>query len=199
MFSRPGSAVQSVKDAPISTPGTHVAKSTPRPTPDQLEQTASSTAMDHIFPNNVRPPAIEFNPPEPDGRFNDTPQLACCLALLQGPYEPEDILDTTARNWVQSTKNEQDERERLKTLATDVIRAFKRDELKDAKAVAEVMYLAPVLENDDHRYLLKEFYSGIDQSGLLDINQIDGLAQLIQGACPGYLQADDLLKVLELL
>jgi hypothetical protein len=108
-------------------------------------------------------------------------------------------LNTAARNWVQSTKNDQDERDRLKTLATDVIRAFKRDELKDTKAVAEVIYLAPVLENDDYRYLLKEFYSGIDQSGLLDISLLDGLAQLIHGADPGYIQPDDLVKVLGLL
>jgi hypothetical protein len=151
----------------------------------------------------MRPPTIAFNPPEPDSRLNDTPQLVCCLALLQVSHRPDgqpgDILDPTARNWVHATKNEPDEQERLKTLATDVIRAFKRDEFKDAKSVTEVAYLAPVLENDDFRYLLKEFYMGIDQSGLLDIHQLEGLARLIQGADPGYIDADDLTKVLSLL
>jgi len=141
---------------------------------------------------------MAFNPPEHDSRLVDTIQLACCLGLLQAPYELDEILDPAARNWLLLTKNEQDERERLKNLATDVIRAFKRDEFKDAKSVTEVMYLAPVLENDDFRYLLKEFYSGIDQSGLLDVHQLEGLANLIQGADPGYLDSDDLVKVLSL-
>jgi len=153
----------------------------------------------HIFSRNVRPSTIPFHPPEPDSRLSDTRQLAYCLGLLQVNIEPDDIQDLAARNWVLATKNEQDERERLKSLATDVIRAFKRDEFKDAKSVTEVVFLAPVLDHDDFRYLVKEFYLGIDQSGLLDIHQLEGLARLIQGAGPGDLDSDDLVKVLKLL
>ncbi|KAK3810961.1 MAG: hypothetical protein J3Q66DRAFT_57552 [Benniella sp.] len=153
----------------------------------------------NIFPMSVRPSAIAFNPPEPDSRLIDTRQLACCLGLLQADIEPEDILDPIVRTWVLNTKKEPDEGERLNTLATDVIRAFKRDEIKDAKSVTEVVFLAPVLERDDFRYLVKEFYSGIDQSGLLDVHQLEGLARLIQGAGPGDLDSDDLVKVLTLL
>ncbi|KAK3816588.1 MAG: WD40-repeat-containing domain protein [Benniella sp.] len=152
-----------------------------------------------IFRENLRPPIIAFNPPEPDARLNDTRQLAQCLGLLQSPIEADDILDSVARTWLQATKDEPDEIERLKTLATDVIRAFKRDEFKDAKAVTEVVYLAPILDKDDFRYLLKEFYSGIDQSGLLDVHQLEGLAHLIQRGDTGYLDTDDLVKVLDLL
>jgi len=148
----------------------------------------------------VRPPAIAFTAPEPDSRLIDTRQLACCLGLLQPSIEAAEILDPAARTWLQVTKGELDEKERLEALATDVIRAFKRDEFKDAKAVTEVVYLAPVLEKDDFRYLIKEFYSGVDQSGLLDVHQLEGLAHLIQGAKEaGYLDSDDLVKVLNLL
>jgi len=152
----------------------------------------------HIFPRNVHPPTIPFHPPEPDTRLSDTRQLAYCLGLLQANIDPDDIQDLNARNWVTNTKNEPDERERLRTLATDVIRAFKRDEFKDAKSVTEVVLLAPVLERDDFRYLVKEFYSGIDQSGLLDVHQLEGLARLIHGAGSGDLDSDDLVKVLTL-
>jgi hypothetical protein len=144
-------------------------------------------------------PTIAFSPPEPDSRLNNIRQLACCLGLLQYSVEADNILDPAARKWLQVTKNEPNEKERLKALATDVIRAFKRDEFKDAKAVIEVVYLAPVLEKDDFRYLVKEFYSGVDQSGLLDVHQLEGLAHLIQGAEAGYLDSDDLVKVLSLL
>ena len=154
---------------------------------------------EHIFPRNVRPSAIPFHPPEPDSRLIDTRQLAYCLGLLQANIEADDILDPAARTWLLNTKNEADEKERLSTLATDVIRAFKRDEFKDAKSVTEVVFLAPVLERDDYRYLVKEFYSGIDQSGLLDVYHLEGLARLIQGSGSGYLDSDDLVKVLTLL
>ena len=155
--------------------------------------------MAKSFPRNVRPPAIPFIPPEPDARLSDTRQLAYCLGLLQADIEPDDVLDPATRSWLLTTKNEQDEQERLKTLATDVIRAFKRDEFKDTKSVTEVVLLASVLEKDDFRHLVKEFYSGIDQSGLLDVHQLEGLARLIQGAGPGDLDSDDLVKVLVLL
>jgi len=202
--SRPTSFVSSIKSALYSTADTTADKPSQSPShlgriKQGIDTAAIVTVSMNIFPTNVHPPAMAFNPPEHDSRLIDTIQLACCLGLLQASYEPDDILDPAARNWLLLTKNEQDERERLKNLATDVIRAFKRDEFKDAKSVTEVMYLAPVLENDDFRYMLKEFYSGIDQSGLLDIHQLEGLANLIQGADPGYLDSDDLVKVLSLL
>ena len=61
------------------------------------------------------------------------------------------------------------------------------------------MCLAPVIERDIFRDLLKSLYDGIDQSELLDIHQLQGLAQLIQGADTRYLDADDLVKILGLL
>ncbi|KAK3816653.1 MAG: hypothetical protein J3Q66DRAFT_441040 [Benniella sp.] len=170
-------------------------------TPQSLHKQLSgaTTIPEDIFPRNLSLPTITFAAPEPDSRLNDTRQLACCLGLLQSSVETDDILDLGARNWLQVTRNESDEKERLKTLATDVIRAFKRDEFKDAKVVTEVVYLAPVLGKEDFRYLVKEFYSGVDQSGLLDVHQLEGLAHLIQGAGAGYLDTDDLVKVLNLL
>ncbi|KAF9348149.1 hypothetical protein BGX34_002641, partial [Mortierella sp. NVP85] len=126
----------------VSSTDTTIHKPLPRPSVSPLKQGSdTATALKNVFPANMRPPTITFIPPEPDSRLNDTPQLACCLAFLQISHRPDgqpsDILDPTARNWVHATKNEPDEQERLKTLATDVIRAFKRDELKDAKSVTE--------------------------------------------------------------
>ncbi|KAK3813183.1 MAG: WD40-repeat-containing domain protein [Benniella sp.] len=195
-----GQSAHPSRPTSVSSTDTTIHKPLPRPSVSPLKQGSNTaTALRNVFPTNVRPPTMVFSPLEPDSRLNDTPQLACCLALLQSSYQPDDLIDPIARNWLRSTKNEPDEQERLKTLATDVVRAFKRDEFKNAKSVTEVVYLAPVLENDDFRYLLKEFYMGIDQSGLLDIHQLEGLARVIQGADPGYIDADDLAKVLSLL
>ena len=152
-----------------------------------------------IFPTNTLPPAADFNPPEPGSRLKDTPQLACCLGLLQSSYDPNDIVDPDTKSWFQLVNNDPDEQERLKALATNVVRAFKGEGFKDAKTVAEVVYLSSVLENEDFRHLTREFCSGINQSVLLDVYQLEGLARLVQGVQTGYLDADDLVKILELL
>jgi hypothetical protein len=129
----------------------------------------------------------------------NTTQLACCLGLLKAFKPLDNALEPIAHNWIQAVEKEEDEKERLKMLSLDVIRAYRRDEIKDAKMVAEVVSLAPVLEKVVFRDLLNEFYDGVDRSGLLDFHQLDGLAQLIQGADTGYLDADDLVKILGLL
>jgi len=199
--SRASGSVNSIKSALHTTVDALVIKPLLHPpVQDFRKQGIDPVAVPQdFFPRNVRPPVIDFKPPEPDTRLHDTLQLACCLGLLRANQETTMIPDPTIRAWLQVIGNDPDEQERLKKLTTDVIRAFKRDEIKDSKAITEVVYLSPVLENDDFRYLLKELYSGIDQSGLLDVHQLEGLAQLIQGADPGYLDTDDLVKVLELL
>ena len=153
----------------------------------------------HIFVEDVRPAAVEYKLPEPDERLSGTSQLAYCLYLLN-VYRPSDgILEPTVQNWLQATKKDSDEQERLQTMATEVIRVFKRDEIKDAKTVAEVMYLAPVLNKEAFQELLGDFYSGIEHSSLHKFHHLEGLAQLIQNAGPGHLSADDLVKILGLL
>jgi len=177
--------------------GSETTRSFPHDKRKQLQDVV--TIPTHIFVENVRPPAIQFKLPEADERLGSTPQLAYCLGLLQASQSPDDILDTTAQNWLQAIEKDRDEQDRLITMATEVIRAFKRDELKDAKAVAEVICLAPVLKKDAFHYLLAEFFAGIEHSGLLKFHLLEGLAQLIQGADPGHLSADDLVKILGLL
>ncbi|KAF9932714.1 hypothetical protein BGZ65_004357, partial [Modicella reniformis] len=167
---------------------------------NQPKQTRDiATIPPTIFAVNVRPLTIDLKLPEADERLVNTPQLACCLSLLQASRSNDDILEPAARKWMQVIEKDTDEQERLKTMATDVIRAYKRDEIKDAKIVAEVVYLAPVLDKDAFNDLLKEFYKGIEHSGLLDVHQLEGLAQLVQGAGPDFLEADDLVKILGLL
>ncbi|KAG0003390.1 hypothetical protein BGZ65_001754, partial [Modicella reniformis] len=194
--SLPNSVVHSVKGTSDTTMGSSAGNASAR-NPKQLRDIA--TIPSNIFAVNVGPTTSEIKLPETDGRLTNTPQLACCLGLLQVSLSHDDILEPAARKWLQTIEKDNDEQDRLKMLATDVIRAFKRDEIKDDKVIAEVVYLAPVLDKDAFQDLLREFYSGINQSELLDVHQLEGLAQLVQGAGPGYLEADDLVKILELL
>jgi len=161
--------------------------------------TVASTVPSHIFAENIPPPTIQVKLPGPDERLDNTPQLVCCLDLLKVAQSPDIKLEPTALKWTQAVEKDKDEQERLHGIATDVIRAFRREEIKDAKVVAEVVCLAPILDKNTFHDLLGEFYSGVDHSGLLKFQQLEGLAQLIQGADQGYLSSDDLVKILGLL
>ncbi|KAK3823327.1 MAG: WD40-repeat-containing domain protein [Benniella sp.] len=157
-----------------------------------------ATIPSHIFAENVRPITPVVRLPEPDERLHNTPQLACCLGLLKKSRDLDDILEPVARNWLQVVGNDEDEQERLKILALDVIRTFKKEEIKDAKAIAEVVCLAPVIDKDIFRDLLGTFCDEIDRFTWFEIHQLQGLARLIQDADTGYLDADDLVKILRL-
>jgi hypothetical protein len=170
----------------------------------QLDQQQSNnktiTVPAHIFAENIVLPAIEFKLPEADERLNNTPQLVHCLGLLRtAAQSPGITFEPTALEWLKTIEKDTEEQERLHGMAADVIRVFKEEKIKGSKAVAEVVCLAPVLDKENMLDLLREFYSGIEHSGPLNIPQLQGLAQLIQGADHGHLSADDLVKVLGLL
>ena len=192
--------MRSIKDKFHSSESSHSLGSVRNSTVDPQQQRRNAAIISsYICAKNVSPPVADFKLPESAERLSSTPQLVFCLSLLQDFRSSDDISDPEARQWFEATMKDADEQERLHTTATEVIRAFKRDEIKDAKVVAEVVCLAPVLNKDTFNGLLREFYSGIDNSGLLNYHQVEGLAQLIQGADPGHLSADDLVKILGLL
>jgi len=198
--SRSGDIMRSIKDTFRSSGSSHSLGSVQHSIVSPQEQRRDvANIPSYIFSKNVPPPAADFKLPESDERLSCTPQLVCCLSLLQDFHSQDEILDPATRQWLQAVMKNADEQERLHTMTAEVIRAFKRDEIKDIKVVAEVVCLAPVLNKDAFNDLLREFYSGIDNSGLLNYHQVEGLAQLIQGADPSHLSADDLVKILELL
>jgi len=161
--------------------------------------TVASTVPSHIFPENIPPPTVQVKLPGPDERLDNTPQLVCCLGLLKVTQSSDTKMEPAALKWMEAVEKDKEEQERLHGIVTDVIRAFKREEIKDAKVVAEVVCLGPILDKDTFHDLLGEFYSAVDHSGLLKFQQLEGLAQLIQGADPGHLSSDDLVKILGLL
>ncbi|KAF9363944.1 hypothetical protein BGX34_002959 [Mortierella sp. NVP85] len=153
----------------------------------------------HIFAENVHPPAVKFTLPKAGERLNNTQQLAGCLSLLQALHSSDDILEPKERKWAEAIEKDEDEQDRLNTMATEVIRVFERHEPKDAKAISEVVCLVPVLSKEIFRDLLREFHSVIGRSGLLNVCHLEGLAQLLQGVKPGDLDTDELVKILDLL
>jgi hypothetical protein len=161
--------------------------------------TIASTIPVHIFDKNVPPSAVEMKLPEPDARLDNTLQLVCSLGLLKIAQSANFKLEPIALKWMESIKKEKDEEKRLHDIAADIIRTFKKEKIKDAKVVAEVVCLAPILDKGTFFDLLGEFYSAVDRSGLLKFQELEGLAQLIQGVDRSYLSAEDLIKILQLL
>ncbi|KAF9982582.1 hypothetical protein BGZ65_002696, partial [Modicella reniformis] len=156
------------------------------------------TLAPHIFGEYKQPLVTKFKLPEPDERLQDTAQLTHCLNLLKlWSSSPDDIQEPTARDWLRIIEHDEDERERLKTRVVVLIKVFTRADLKDANAIAEVVYLDPVLEKDDFHFLLGLFYNDIERPIVLNSCQLEGIAQLIQGASPDYLTATDLVRILE--
>ncbi|KAF9360000.1 hypothetical protein BGX26_010837 [Mortierella sp. AD094] len=152
-----------------------------------------------IFSKDVSPPVANYDLPESDERITSTPQLAYCLKLLPSPSLFEESLGKAELDWSQAKVHDLDEQGRLRALATDLVREFIRDELKEPSSVTEIVCLAPVLTKDNFRDLLMTFVDGIEQSVLLEVHLLDGLAQLMRSAAPEYLDADDLVKILALL
>ncbi|GJJ70075.1 hypothetical protein EMPS_02424 [Entomortierella parvispora] len=160
------------------------------------------TVFATIFTKDCPPSTAPGKLPKANERLENTRQLANGLGLLQASTLSEDNLDSLvpwAHDWLKVTKQDEYEQERLETLAKDMVRALVRDELKNQEVIAEVLCLAPVLKKDEFHSLLDLFVNEIEHSTLLDIPALEGLAQLIQGASPGYIDADDLVQILGLL
>ncbi|KAF9939552.1 hypothetical protein BGZ67_009318 [Mortierella alpina] len=154
-----------------------------------------------LFPDDIfdtddaQPSTIPNELPEVNKPLTETRQLAYCLAVLNTVKSPEIELPTATREWVQAIEKDQDEQRRLRELAKSLVRAFIRDELKDADAIAEVTYMAPVLEKAEFRSLLKLFINSLKDSALLEIHSLEGIAQLL-GSTSDTVEADDLVKTL---
>ncbi|KAI1320807.1 hypothetical protein EDD11_009764 [Mortierella claussenii] len=149
-----------------------------------------------IFAKDFYPHAFDGKLPGLDARLSDTRQLAYCLGLLQASSLPDNILDTPTRTWLHAAKESEFERERLKAMATDLLLEFTRDELKDAKAVTEVVCVAPVLDKEEFRFLLKKFVDSLSSPGLLDTHALEGLDEVIKSAPPRGIDSGDLVKIL---
>ncbi|KAF9990671.1 hypothetical protein BGZ75_000489 [Mortierella antarctica] len=148
-----------------------------------------------LFPDDIfdaddaQPSTIPNELPEVNRPLTETRQLAYCLAVLNTVKSPEIELPTATREWVQAIEKDRDEQKRLRELAKSLVRAFIRDELKDADAIAEVTYMAPVLEKAEFRSLLKLFINSLKDSALLEIHSLEGIAQLL-GSTSDTVEAD---------
>ncbi|KAF9990682.1 hypothetical protein BGZ75_000500 [Mortierella antarctica] len=164
--------------------------------PKQLAMREDTPFPDDIFDtNDARPTPDPSNLPELNKPFINTQQLAYWLAFLDTVETPDETLPQATRDWFQAVKGDQEEQKRLGELVKSLVRAFTHDELKDADAVAEVTYVAPVLEKTNFRFLLKFFVTSLKDSALLEVHSLEGITRLL-GSAPDAIDADDLVRTL---
>ncbi|KAF9904967.1 hypothetical protein BX616_001133 [Lobosporangium transversale] len=153
----------------------------------------------HIFSRDVAPTAIRYSLPDAGTRLNDIGQLVYCLSLLPGAPIPTTELSGEEREWSLAMSKDRSEQERLYNLASNVITMFISDGIKTEATVTEVVSLAPVLSRDQFKALLAAFTNDIQKSTVLDTYLLEGLGQLMQHAPLGYLDSDDIIKILDTL
>ncbi|KAG0044722.1 hypothetical protein BGZ83_009995, partial [Gryganskiella cystojenkinii] len=167
-------------------------------TPQQLllpSPQAAILASPLFFRKDVNPMPYNFQLPSPNELLQTTRQLAYCLALLQASVQEDDLPPDTLK-WRQHTLINSHEKDRLETMPVQIIQTFAKDTMKDAASVVEVVQLAPVLDNGHSRFLLKTFIDTVDQSEMLHLHSVEGLAKAIQGAAPGSIDSNDLVSIL---
>ncbi|KAF8979920.1 hypothetical protein BGZ46_004838 [Entomortierella lignicola] len=152
-----------------------------------------------IFDKTSAPTAAKYVLPDMGTRITSTPQLAYCLSLLRSSLVPVDAISEIENEWLQSVAKDTDEKERLQSIATDLIRAFVRDDVKTSDAVAEIVCLSAVLDPIEFSRLLREFVNNIGQSATLDLPLLNGLAHLLRNATSVNINVDDLVKILDFL
>ncbi|KAG9069758.1 hypothetical protein KI688_009083 [Linnemannia hyalina] len=196
-------------------------QSTPSSTVHEMALPApicTSHILEHIFDEDAPKPTIKTELPQPQQRIEETQQLVYCNALLLrdtlSPPKPvtreatedggplvlqEPALDKTELDWLETTKEDPMEVDRLRWLATRVVEQFVADSNKNSTKISEIVALGPVLEKEPYRKLLATFIKEFDDASILDVDMLQGLVQLAHDALPGYLVSDDLVKILGIL
>ncbi|KAF9929488.1 hypothetical protein FBU30_001502 [Linnemannia zychae] len=168
--------------------------------PFSSQSSISGMTPDAYFTKDIHPFAINMPPfPSPDCHLQDTRQLAVCLTLLLSKELSEDKRNKEKTEWIQITRSNKSEIERLNKIANDVVRAFIKADIKDSNAFAEVVPLAYNLEKSLHRHLLNSVLDSIEGSALLNVDSLDGLAHLVQSADIDTIQSGDLVAILRVL
>ncbi|KAF9950436.1 hypothetical protein BGZ70_001385 [Mortierella alpina] len=108
----------------------------------------------------------------------------------------DEAVDTLNRQWVEGTVQSPVEHQFILKLAPKLVAAFLEDTTKDSTAIAEIVLLAQVLDREHYRILLRCFIADFEGSCLLGTELLQGLVRLVQSASPGFLDPDDLVKIL---
>ncbi|KAF9540963.1 hypothetical protein EC957_003601 [Mortierella hygrophila] len=188
----------------------------PQPTVD-IDNAVSATAVANLTLNNNNPPdprlevflwnypnfpkpAIRTELPQNLERIEKSEQLVywCSLLLQRASSSPS--LTWAEQKWLEGIDKDSTEQDRLLWIATRMVEEFVPNVAsRSSVEIAEVVSLGPILEKGPYRKLLSSIIAAFDDALLLDVTLLQGLVQLVQSNSSGYLEADDLIKILSIL
>lgn len=167
-----------------------------------------------IFTKNVPKPKLQTTWPKTERRIETTPQLVLCAALIPKESTIEakfgediDTLENSSverasegapAHWVTAMEQPM-KQDLIQELAKGTVDEFNKDVTKNSDTIAEAVILAPILDHEYYRILLVHTIRKFENSPLLDLISLQGLVQVVQSASPGFLEADDLRKILGLI
>ncbi|KAF9118878.1 hypothetical protein BGW39_000789 [Mortierella sp. 14UC] len=178
------------------------------PKGDSSGPTTSNTRASpgQIFRLDNRKAMIDVPVPDLHSRFESTTQLAFCAHLLFKTADfssPSDghVSDPSPawQSWKASAETTEGEEGRILSFVHKLVVKFINDPIKDSAAFAEVLRLGPVLDRVHYRRLLNYLIGGFEASKLLDEIQLRGIVKLVQCAPFGYVDPDDLVRILAVL
>ncbi|KAF9538952.1 hypothetical protein EC957_005988 [Mortierella hygrophila] len=139
--------------------------------------------------------------PSIGSRIESTSQLALCKRLLlqAESQEQQRSLTDTQRKWLGEIEKEDIEQRHIHELSSTVLEEFINNSIKDSTAIAEILLIAPTLDEEHYRMLLNGFIKAFGEATLQDTFLFQGLVQLVQSATDGCLHQDDLVRVLAIL
>ncbi|KAF9957705.1 hypothetical protein BGZ72_001515 [Mortierella alpina] len=190
---------------------------------DDRKATPSGTSVENplstVFPENLLDSGVKTDLPVLLDRIEKIKQLVYCNTLLvqastltTAADDGKVATNTTAialrmrptltekeLKWLAEMDKNPTKKAHIRWLALRIVEEFIQDSNKDSVKIAEVVALAPVLDHEPYRKLLISFIREFNDAPILETDLLQGLVQVVQSASPGFLESDDLVKILSVL
>ncbi|KAF9117490.1 hypothetical protein BGW39_002126, partial [Mortierella sp. 14UC] len=153
--------------------------------------------------------------------FESTAQLALCSHLLRRHFATSMSTTTTATattafattvaaatikpldpgelDLIQPFIDDHEMRDYIFWMTQKVVEVFVNENLRSKETLAEVLRFGPCLDESSYRKLLNCLIAEFQGMALLDTELLQAMVQMVECAGPGYLVADDLVKILDVL
>ncbi|KAG0049850.1 hypothetical protein BGZ83_005343 [Gryganskiella cystojenkinii] len=159
-------------------------------------QTVQPTLSLDIFPKNISKPEKEISLPKIGERVEDTPQLAFIASLLTNATTPS---SPSQLEWTRQMENFSLEKDNIQRLPVRMVDQFISHPSNDLEAIKEIVLIGPVLSKEHYRRLLNSILAEFSQATMLAVELLHGLVQLVEEAPSGYLESDDMIKILRII
>ncbi|KAF9123800.1 hypothetical protein BGW39_008693, partial [Mortierella sp. 14UC] len=108
-------------------------------------------------------------------------------------------LSPAEKELIQPFIDDKEEQEYIFWMVHKVVKVFITEPLRTPETLAEVLLLGPSLDRTTYRQLLNFLIAKFEGAKVMDIELLQAMVQMVEGAGPDYLNADDLVKISDVL